>query len=229
MTTTDWWKLIYLVSIIGIDEKVGTCIQQGEYLLWEDKLGRVRYAHNGGNLHVRNKKRFNIKERWVFRVSRLRPSMYSHLGHTFGVAKVATTFLVTLVTGCMWRCWRFLSTTSNCQLRSKKEETNVFHTHMLLQLTYIHLYWRITILQDTHTNTVEKDNKISFLARRKRWKWEGRPTPPKNLGQPPSGIQPGPTRSRPEQGGGEAGHQGCGAPPLVPPGPTSLWQCMNGP
>ena len=56
-------------------------------------------------------------------------------------------------------CWRFLSTKSNRQLWSKMEETTYFYTHIPLLLTYFHLYWRINVLQDTHSNTSGKQSK----------------------------------------------------------------------
>jgi hypothetical protein len=39
---------------------------------------------------------------------------------------------------------------------------------MLFILTYFHLYWKIIILQDIYTNTVEKVTKIRFPTKHRR-------------------------------------------------------------
>ena len=60
-------------------------------------------------------------------------------------------------------CWRFLSTKSNHQLRSKKEKTNMIYTHILFIFTKFHLCCKNIVLQDTYKNTVEIWSKVRNL------------------------------------------------------------------
>ena len=76
-------------------EMVETFIQQDKCALceglgWDGK----KYF-----LHV-SKKKIRQKLKIILSLARRGPSMYSHSGHAFDVAKAATTFLVTLVTSC---------------------------------------------------------------------------------------------------------------------------------
>ena len=45
-------------------------------------------------------------------------------------------------------CWRSLTTKFNRQLRLKTGEISKLKTHMHLLLTYFHMYWRLSVLQD---------------------------------------------------------------------------------
>ena len=66
------------------------------------------------------------------------------------------------------QCWRSLSTKFDRQIRYKNRRTKQTYTHMLFILTYFHLYWKIIILQDIYTNTVENVTKICFSTKRRR-------------------------------------------------------------
>jgi hypothetical protein len=54
---------------------------------------------------------------------------------------------------------RSLSTKFDHQINHKKRRTSITYTHMLFILTYFHMFWKIIILQDIYTNTVEKGDK----------------------------------------------------------------------
>jgi len=62
----------------------------------------VRDTYSAGDLHV-SKKDIRQKLKIILSLAGPGPSMYSHSGHAFDVAKAATTFLVTLVTSCKRR------------------------------------------------------------------------------------------------------------------------------
>jgi hypothetical protein len=47
-------------------------------------------------------------------------------------------------------CWRSLTTISDRQIISKIGEINKLLTHMHLLLTYFHMYWILSVLQDIH-------------------------------------------------------------------------------
>ena len=50
------------------------------------------------------------------------------------------------------------------QKRETKHELHIY----VITLTHFHLYWKIIILQDIYTNTMEKVTKIHFPTKRRR-------------------------------------------------------------
>ena len=46
------------------------------------------------------------------------------------------------------------------QIRYKKRRTCITYTHMFFILTYFHIYWKISVLQDIYKNTMELLSKV---------------------------------------------------------------------
>ena len=107
---------------------------------------------------------------------------------------------------------------------------------MPLLLTYFHMYWRLTVLQDLYTNTVENKPKgangqSAMQICAKQEKEDPHTLKIQVLNHQQKGSSP--ATSPPAEGGGQRGRprcgctRGAGAPPPPPPGPTLHRRCID--
>jgi hypothetical protein len=130
-------------------------------------------------------------------------------------------------------CWRSLTTISDRQFISKTGEINKLSTHILLLLTYFHMYWRLSVLHDLFTKYMWIWSKGATQESVKQKSAKQKPTYTPKLGRVPlrkqTQTQPAAHQSKAVASGASPGAAAPGVRPHPHhrlPGPPCSGGCM---